>query len=270
MANSDGTTTAWLYVYSTTGVFEWRAMLDRGSIEYVRDVVLDASTVFVRPSHSGLGPVSAFNLSGHGCSGNPLTCTAVWNTSGPVITGQIEPPGGVTRIAVRDGRLFVAEKGFVAAYDAAGSSGCSGQPLVCHPTWQSIYGQVVDMAVRDGHVVTYTPGTLRSYPLAAASCAAVLACDPEWTANPPLGSTAYGLSVAGDVVYVITDRVLSGFSASGSLGCVGLPLNCSALWSHEFPGFVQSAFVVGGTLYATGWLFPDPATGLEAFSVPSG
>ena len=95
------------------------------------------------------GVLSAFDAAGvTGCSGAPKTCTPLW-TAEPV-------EGGVSaghRFVV-DGVLYVISGRVLAAYDASGTTGCSGTPKTCEPLWTAEVGGSSTPAVVDG--VLYT------------------------------------------------------------------------------------------------------------------
>jgi hypothetical protein len=72
----------------------------------------------------------AFDATGStGCSGTPKVCAPLW--SAPLAGPSTAPP------TVATGRVFVPEltgdPNRVEAFDAAGSSSCSGTPKVCSP-----------------------------------------------------------------------------------------------------------------------------------------
>lgn len=114
------------------------------------------------------GDVEAFDANGvNGCSGTPTVCGPLW--SNPTFTFNIAPlagdsaefisgPGsiatialdqngsgggykfkisGTTAAAIGGSVLYGTNGADVQAYDAGGSSGCSGSPVSCTPLWSA-------------------------------------------------------------------------------------------------------------------------------------
>ncbi len=91
----------------------------------------------------GGGPTNelrAFDALGQtGCTGIPKTCAPLWTaiTGGAVRTSP-SVANGVVYVDVTDpstGDVF--QHGFVYAFDASGTSGCSGTPKRCAPLWSA-------------------------------------------------------------------------------------------------------------------------------------
>jgi outer membrane protein assembly factor BamB len=91
-------------------------------------------TIYVGHSTSGSQVLlSAFDAAGSsGCSGTPKVCSPLWQSSTLSYLGNPSSPAvanGVAFVGSRDGNVY--------AFDAAGSSGCTGTPKVCSPLWSS-------------------------------------------------------------------------------------------------------------------------------------
>ena len=89
--------------------------------------------------------IQAFDAAGSkNCSGTPKVCAPLWATSTHTATGPAFTPGSGSPV-VSSGVLYVPGYGdglplstggaYVAAFDAAGSTGCSGSPTMCVPMW---------------------------------------------------------------------------------------------------------------------------------------
>src|SRR5205807_1916897 len=74
-----------------------------------------------------------------GCSGSPpnKTCTPLWTgTIGAVIESSPAVAGGMVYVGANNGKLY--------AFDAAGSTNCSGTPKTCTPLWTGQAGGFVE------------------------------------------------------------------------------------------------------------------------------
>ncbi len=76
--------------------------------------------------------IEAFDANGHtNCSGAPKQCTPLWSGPAPGIIGAQDSipavANGLVYVGARDGNLY--------AFDANGTTGCSGAPKVCAPIW---------------------------------------------------------------------------------------------------------------------------------------
>jgi hypothetical protein len=85
------------------------------------------------------GFISAYDARGvDNCGGSPKQCQPVWKAQ----------PGGGTILAVvgrrrvrrNAGRGWLPVDGVLLAYDAAGTTGCSGSPPTCQPLWTAPLG----------------------------------------------------------------------------------------------------------------------------------
>jgi outer membrane protein assembly factor BamB len=207
--------------------------------------------------------VAAFDPAGStGCTGTPKVCVPTWTTTGP--------PGGTANSgspAIASGVLYLAN-GTLYAFDAAGSTSCSGPPKVCAPLWTAATSNNPTYsapAVANGTVYVGSWGA-KLYAFDAAgttNCSTTTpkTCTPLWTAATPtsIGGTP---AVAGGVVYAVSaDGTLSAFDAAGSSHCSGpvTAKTCTPLWSSA----------PGGTGYATS-SSPAVANGVVYFSSTNG
>jgi outer membrane protein assembly factor BamB len=89
----------------------------------------------------------AFDAAGNtNCSGTPKTCTALWTSINLGDSGVVSSPAvanGVVYVGSNDHKLY--------AFDAAGSTNCSGSPTTCSPLWAG----VTDGAVQSSPAVAY-------------------------------------------------------------------------------------------------------------------
>src|SRR5262249_20694554 len=134
------------------------------------------------------GKLDAFDAAGISrCSGNPDTCKPLW-------TGVIDVASALGGLpasspAVADGAVIVGStNGSVRAFDAAGTTNCSGSPKVCTPLWTATTGgaihgspnvlnHVVYIGSEDGKLYTFdATGTT--------NCSgSPKVCTPLWTAT---------------------------------------------------------------------------------------
>jgi outer membrane protein assembly factor BamB len=80
----------------------------------------------------------AFDASGTtGCSGTPTTCDPLWTglTGAALYEASPAVGNGVVYIAALDGKVY--------AFDATGTSGCSGTPTTCTPLWTGATGDSI-------------------------------------------------------------------------------------------------------------------------------
>jgi outer membrane protein assembly factor BamB len=162
---------------------------------------------------------------------------------------------GVLYDASSDGNLY--------AFDAAGSTNCSGTPKVCAPLWTASTGRgqaSSSPAVANG--VLYVSGNRPGQDLlfafdaaGATGCSGTpKVCTPLWTA-PLAGSIGLAPAVANGMVYVGESEPnflgqVAAFDAAGSKNCSGTPKTCSPLWtSPTLTAITSSPAVANGVLY---------------------
>ena len=201
------------------------------------------------------GTLSSFDADGvTSCSGVPTTCTPLWTAH----IGNDNFPSP----AIVDGVLYVAASGIpdgnaiLAAFDAAGTTGCGGSPRTCTPLWAADLGSDLTLtspAVANGTVYMATAdGLLMAFDAAGnAGCSGVpKACAPIWTA-PLIGPTFSSAAVANGTVFISTlSAKLEAFDAAGSTACSGTPKVCSPLWTATLGGASDSSPAVArGVVY---------------------
>lgn len=232
--------------------------------------------------------VLAFDAAGAtNCSGTPKVCNPVWTTSIHLSTG-FGFAAGLGSPVVANGVLYVPGGGigkvpsqggaYVAAFDPAGSAGCSGTPVVCVPMWtttgpplgQGNYGSPV---VANGVIYIANESTLYAFDATeSAACSGTpKTCAPLWTAALP-GAGATAVAVSGGTVYVGTTDGLDAFNAAGTTNCSTRTTakTCAPLWTAPVDtdalavanGIVYAA--TNGTLYALDATAPGNCPGTDA------
>ena len=213
-------------------------------------------------SHTGSTPdtsISADALATRGLA-------AAWKVPGAPVAG---PVVGTTVFA--GGPSAGPPGSFLAAYDAAGTAGCSGTPKVCAPLWTAAGASPDSSAVLDGFLVAplAAGGGIAAYDAAgSAGCSgAPKVCSPVWTGDlgPDVG--VVNLVVANDLVYVgtTTNQVPAGpgvavFDAHGVEGCSGSPAVCEPRWTSRV-----TVEAYGGISVGAGVVALKANTGLYAF-----
>ncbi len=248
-----GSTDGHLYAFDRAGVTNcsgvtcaplWTAPTS-GSIEDTPAVV--GSTVYVGSTDGHLYAFSALGTTG--CAGSPATCNPLWTaTTGAAIT--------FSSPAVNGGVVYVgASNGVLSAFDAAGSSGCSGSPVVCAPLWTAVTGgPIVGSPAVASNVVYIGSADHELYALDAlgqTNCTgSPKTCAPLWTADTG-GVIRSSPAVANAMVFVGSDdHRLYTFDASGTTGCSGTPTVCTPMWSTSTGAAVASSpAVANGVVY---------------------
>jgi outer membrane protein assembly factor BamB len=195
----------------------------------------------------------AFDAAGEtGCSGTPKTCAPLWTaaTSGVV---RSTPAGGAGVVYVAD--LAAPLDSRLYAFDAAGQTGCSGQPKTCAPLWTAAAGGLSSPAVAHGTVYIGSGASLYAFDAAGETLCSgnPKTCRPLWAA-PTAGGVEGSPAVANGVLYAgAFDGRLYAFDAAGETGCSGSKRRrtCAPLWTSANFGFaVQSSpAIANGNLY---------------------
>jgi hypothetical protein len=189
------------------------------------------------PAHTGFSPDTSI-------SKDAVQSSMVLNWTGTSGNVRLSSP------AVANGRVYVGAH----AFDAAGTTNCSGSPKTCTPLWTNTGGPpgifFSSPAVVDG--VEYV-GRDKLYAFDAAgttNCSgSPKTCAPLWSAET--GNTTPGpTTVSGGVVFLGGDKFYA-FDAAGTTNCSGSPKTCAPLWTGP-PGSGGSAAVAGGVVYASG------------------
>src|SRR5262249_40547514 len=160
---------------------------------------------------------------------------------------------GVVYIGSDDRHLY--------AFDAAGSTNCSGVPKICAPLWSAATdGRVVASPTVVNGVVYIGSQENRFYAFDAAgniNCSGTpKTCTPLWTATT--GNMVFSsAAVANNVVYITSaDSVVNSsaklyaFDATGTTNCSGTPKTCAPLWTASMNNLaLSSPAVVDGVVY---------------------
>ncbi len=212
----------------------------------------DSPTVVGSTAYVGStdGSLYAFSATGTtGCVGAPVACSPLWTApTGSAIT--------FSSPAVSGGVAFVGSTGGVlSAFDAAGSIGCSGSPVVCAPLWTaSTGGAIVASPAVAANVVYIGSSDHRLYALdatGATGCSgSPKVCTPLWTATTG-GVIRSSAAVANKMVFLGSDdHQLYAYDATGTTDCSGSPTVCTPLWSATTGAEVASSpAVANGVVY---------------------
>lgn len=213
--------------------------------------------------------VQAFSTTGStGCSGTPKVCAPLWATSTHSSTGPAFMPGPGSPV-VAGGVLYVPGYGdglplhlggaYVAAFDPAGSAGCSGSPTVCVPMWTTTgppesTGNTGSPSIAGG-VIYIASQTLYAFDAAgSAKCSGTpKVCAPLWTAATSDSPTYSAPAVANGTVYVGSwGAKLYAFDAAGSAHCSVTATRkiCIPLWTAATPSGIRGTpAVANGVAY---------------------
>jgi outer membrane protein assembly factor BamB len=212
-----------------------------------------------------------------GCRGTPKVCAPLWTAAtGPLLTSSSTSSspvvaGGVVYAGSDGGKLF--------AFDAAGTTGCSGMPKTCAPLWTGaalhciidIFCKIFSPAVRNGVVYAGSDesvseiglGFLYAFDAAGVrGCSGTpKTCSPLWSGRAG-GVMSESPALANRIAYVSFDNfdaesgplpgTLAAFDAAGMAGCSGAPKQCGPLWSGSLEErvFKSSPAVANGVVYA--------------------
>jgi Protein kinase domain/PQQ-like domain len=260
-----------LYAFDATGATHCSAApaactpLWTAPTAYFDGMAIANGDVFVTDAEG----VQAFDAAGSkNCSGTPKVCAPLWATSTHLSTGPPFTPGPGSPVVANgvlyvpgygDGRALGSGGAYVAAFDAAGSTGCSGSPIVCVPMWTTVglpvsSGNTGSPAIANG-VLYIANQTLYAFDATgSANCSgAPKVCAPLWTAATSDSPTYSAPAVANGTVYVGSwDSKLYAFSAAGSANCSTTPTGktCTPLWTAATPGSIGGTPAVAqGVVY---------------------
>jgi hypothetical protein len=186
-----------------------------------------------------------------GCSGTPTVCTPLWEyaLSYPVQNGSgqyVTVSGSTLYVGTAEVVSVTDVEGNVEAFDATGSSGCSGTPKVCSPLWAGESPSSGPPLVGDG--VAFSTPFSQSLPVAAFDADGSNCCNPLWESSIDVTP----LAIAGSVLYATNPQNVFAFDATGNAGCSNSV--CTPLWSTGRPNgssALGTAIVANGTLYVT-------------------
>jgi len=220
------------------------------------------------------------------CSGTPKVCSPLW-TSAPLTSGVSF--GGFSAPTVGRATAYLIDyNGTVYAYDANGSTGCAGSPVVCSPKWTAVLsspgsadflgwvGPVLDGSRLLTYTSTFNTGTgLVDTVVSAfdadgvANCSgSPVACQPVWSTQIPAPPRNTKLAVAYGTVFAVTgggpnssDKVTA-FATDGT-GCSGTPMTCPIKWTSGQSGLLRGKYAY--PIVANGVLYQATTNGLSAF-----
>jgi outer membrane protein assembly factor BamB len=224
---------------------------------------------------------------GNGCGAETCSSPAVANGTAYVGTGRDlvardagtgdlqwsgHTGGGISSSpAVVDGLVYVGSDDFkLYAFDAAGTTNCSGSPRICAPLWTANTAGKVRSSPTVANGVVYVGSDDQTlYALSAAgttNCSgSPKVCHPLWQ-SVVLVSAVGAPAIANGVVYVGAGWLFA-FDAAGTTSCSGSPKICAPLW-HSAPNYIvaTSPAVANGIVYAGGAVNGTASYRLLAFS----
>jgi hypothetical protein len=263
-----------LYAFDATGASGCSAApstctpLWTAPVAYIHGMSVADGHVYVTDNEG----VQAFDAAGsENCSGTPKVCAPLWatGTNTNTSTGHAFEPGPGSPV-VANGVLYVPGYGdgiapnlggaYVAAFDAAGASGCQGTPTICVPMWTTTglpvsSGNDGSPAVADGVLYIANGATLDAFAATGSTgCSGTpKVCAPLWSGTMP-GNEANTAApaVANGIVYV--SNSLSGlyaFDATGTTNCStdSTGKTCAPLWNAPSPTYGDAPAVANGVVY---------------------
>ena len=103
--------------------------------------------------YAGSSDLEAFDANGKtNCSGTPKTCTPLWAANVGVMDSSPSVANGL--VFIGSSSNFGGQKFGVEAFDATGTTDCSGTPKLCTPLWTGVTGSPVlsSPAIANGKV----------------------------------------------------------------------------------------------------------------------
>lgn len=210
------------------------------------------------------GRVYVAGLSFHG-SGQVEVFDATGAATGPLWTATLTNPVTTTLVVVNNVLYLGATDRKLYAYDATGSTNCSGSDVgfrTCLPIWTAPTGDLITFdapAVADGKLYVGTNDGLFTFDASGNSnCGgSPKTCAPLSTTNGPLGLAPP--TVANGVVYV--------GSVDGSLytlhACTTAGPNCTPLI-----GGLATGAAVGSPVVAAGTVYVRSGSTIQAYQLP--
>ena len=169
-------------------------------------------------------------------------CTPLWEYAKyyPVVDGYAADSGTTLYLDTFYSPAPRQFEGDTEAFDANGSSGCSGMPTLCTPRWSSGYYSLnaAPLAGVGARPSRPHPG---DFGIAALGTGGSL----KWNTTP--ANNLKALAIGGLVLYASDGTDVYAFDAGGSTGCSGSPVTCASRWS----ALGTNAIVANGTLYVS-------------------
>ena len=212
-------------------------------------------------SHTGSTPDTSISADALATNG----LAAAWKVPGAAVVGPV-----VAGTVFAGADTFNPSGPFLAAYDAAGTAGCTGAPKVCTRLWTADGALATSAAVADGLLIAPgVDGGIAAYDATGTvGCAGVpKICAPVWAGHVGADVGVVNLAVANGLVYVetTTNQVPAGpgiavFDGHGVNGCSGSPVVCEPLWTARV-----TVNGYGGLSVGSGVVALMASTGLYAF-----
>jgi outer membrane protein assembly factor BamB len=234
--------------------------------------VVDGDRVFMMWDTGTAWSVAAYDASGRGDCSGPPGCRPLWTG-----TFGTAPAAATTPVlTVADGRVYAVGQtdsasgtpASLAVFDAAGSTGCGGTPVVCQPVFRTTASVApwAYPAVADGRLfVTGSDGvTVLVFDAKGQTGCTVAVCSPLFRLQT---NAAAAVSVADGVAYVAAGGKLLAFDATGASGCSGTPLTCAPRWTSAATGSAttEPPVVLSGRVYVGEMFSTGSSVGAEAF-----
>lgn len=186
------------------------------------------------------GKLEVFSDDGStGCSGSPSTCQPRWTAdlAGALVLGSPVVSDNTVFVSTTDG---TGSGGVLYAFDASGTTGCSGTPKTCTPLWTAPVGGAPAPTVSNGFVYVLNKSSMAVVDAKGVQgCSGTpKVCSALWTTTPLTPDRNFGGSSAPTVgassVYLIDYRGrLYAYDSSGVAGCTGVPAVCDPKWTAE-------------------------------------
>jgi hypothetical protein len=219
------------------------------------DPVIDDQSIFVAADLPPFTTVHAFDISVT-CSAQstPPNC-ARWSATLP-----LSSVGGIPKLAIADGRLYVETPGVVSTtqgipdqlatvsvFDAAGHDGCTTSGTTeCSPLFQaaSDLGSGVRMpTVADHRLYLGASNGVRVFDAGGTQSCVAGQCAPLYTLAVP-GALTTEVVVRNGRAYVGAGSKILVFDATGHDRCGGSPAICAPLWSANLSNPARPGLVV--------------------------
>ena len=176
------------------------------------------------------GNLDAFDANGvTNCSGTPNACSPLW-------TGSTAGGDAPTAPAVANGVVFIDSSSgpTLYAFEANGTTNCSGTPKVCQPLWTALTSDGASSVVVANGVVYIggNNGRVEAFDAnGVTNCSGTpKTCQPLWASNSNIGFSSP--AVANGILYTTgEDETLYAFDANGTTNCSGTPTTCNPLWT---------------------------------------
>ena len=175
-----------------------------------------------------------------GCTGTPTHCQPLWTAATSSADEWIAAQGSTVLASYQTAPNTTRR---IAAYDAAGKTGCAGVPVVCTPLWTTDTTDISGATIANGLLYATDGAHLVVFDATGTQgCAgAPKVCSPLWS-GPAFYSVGHP-ALAGGRVYVAYHQGYAVFDAAGTQGCTGSPKVCQPLWVADvggLPGMISA------------------------------